>query len=89
LDADGRLAHDRVQLASEVCAETALLQPRLQDGRRIGPTPTLEESRAHCAAQLCALPQHLRSLQPATRAYRVDISDALRALALQVDASTR
>ena len=89
LDADGRLAHDRVQLASEVCAETALLQPRLQDGRRVGPTPTLEESRAHCAAQLCALSQHLRSLQPATRAYRVDISDALRALALQVDASTR
>lgn len=88
-DADGCFAHDCVELESQSGAAAPLLRPCLLNGRRVGPSAPLEESRAHCAAQLRALPQHLRSLQPATQAYRVDISEAVRALARQVDASTR
>jgi nicotinate phosphoribosyltransferase len=88
-DADGRLSRDRVQLASEPCPAEALLQPCLLAGRRVGGTPTLEDARVHCAAQLRALPQDLRSLETTTQPYRVEISEGLRALARDVDAATR
>lgn len=85
--ADGCFAHDRVQLESEPCGGAPLLRPCMREGQRIEAPTRLDESRAHCAAQLRALPRHLRSLQPTTRAYQVDISDAVRALAEQVDVS--
>jgi nicotinate phosphoribosyltransferase len=84
----GVMARDCVQLESEPGAGVPLLHPCLLNGRRVGPATPLEQSRAHCAAQLRALPQPLRSLQPAPQAYRVDISEAVQALARQVDAGT-
>jgi nicotinate phosphoribosyltransferase len=86
---DGTLRFDRVQLADEPCAGEALLQPCLVQGQRVAPAPTLDAIRAHCAAQRRALPAGLRGLLPARGAYRVEVSEALRALAREVDAATR
>jgi len=88
-DGDGRLLHDRVQLEAESCRAEALLQPCLLAGQHTAPATTLAQCRAHCAEQLHALPDGLRSLEPAAQGYPVEISDALRALAREVDAATR
>lgn len=88
-DGEGRLERDCVQLATESCDGEALLQPCLLGGRRVAQAATLDQCRARCAAQLLALPDALRSLQPAARPYHAEISEALRALAREVDAATR
>ncbi len=88
LDAAGRFAGDRVQLADEPPAGEPLLQPVMRGGQRVGPAPTLADARAHCARQLEALPAPWRTLAPADAPYPVAISDALRALADAVDAAT-
>jgi nicotinate phosphoribosyltransferase len=87
-DRQGRLAHDRVQLDTESCDGVALLQQCMRDGRPAVPAPTLEQSRAFCAAQISTLPDGLRPLSVAAKPYRVEISEALRALAKDVDAMT-
>ena len=89
LGADGRLHHDRVQLEPEPCAGRPLLEPVLRAGRLVAPLPTLDQIRAHCAAQLQCLPDALRSLAPAAPPFSPEISDALRAVAHEVDAATR
>ena len=88
VDADGRLAYDRVQLEGEPCDGQPLLLPVMIGGRRTAPPPTLEQSRVHVAAQLATLPDALRGLPDAAPAYRVEISEGLRALAREVDAHT-
>ncbi|RPH65689.1 MAG: nicotinate phosphoribosyltransferase [Burkholderiales bacterium] len=87
-DGQGRLAGDRVGLADEASDDEPLLQPCMRAGRRLPTTPTLDEARAHCAAQLARLPDALRGLEPCTARYPVEISAALRALAREVDAAT-
>ncbi|HEY0132984.1 MAG TPA: nicotinate phosphoribosyltransferase [Nannocystis sp.] len=56
-----------------------LLVPVLRDGVRVGPAPTLAESRARTLAQLQRLPPGVRALQDA-EAYPVGIDAALQAL---------
>jgi nicotinate phosphoribosyltransferase len=56
----------------------------MQAGRRLGPPPSLDETRAHARAQLDRLPDPLRRPDPAT-SYRVQIAGRLVALADQVD----
>src|SRR5574337_123469 len=80
VDANGDFACDRVQLESEPGTGQALLEPVLAGGRRVGAQPTLDQARAHCAAQLAALPAALRGLDDAPCAYRVEISPGLHAL---------
>jgi nicotinate phosphoribosyltransferase len=87
--ADGTLAGDTVARADEPLPGAALLQPALRDGRRCGPASTLAESRARCTDALKTLPPELRRLEPATSRYAVAISDALQALAREVDAALR
>ena len=87
-DREGRVSHDRVQLDAEGCDGVTLLRPCMMGGRRTAPAPTLEQSRAYCAAQLGALPDGLRRLSTAAQPYRVEISESLRALAREVDAMT-
>jgi nicotinate phosphoribosyltransferase len=87
LDPHGRLANDRVQLDTEPCDGIALLQPCMAGGHRCTPAPTLEQARAHCAAQLRSLPDALRALPTAARPYGVEISESVRALARTVDAA--
>jgi nicotinate phosphoribosyltransferase len=61
-----------------------LIEPVMRGGRRIRALPGLEEARERAAAQLERLSEPLRRLQ-ASRAYPVAVSDALRALAREVD----
>lgn len=86
-DAAGTMQGDRVQLEAEPGPGQALLQPVMRAGRRIGPVPTLEESRRLHAAAMATLPAGLRTLGPATAPYPVAISAGLRELAAALDAA--
>ena len=57
----------------------------MRGGRRVAPAPDLATIRAHAREQLAALAPGLRRLAPAPVPYRVEVSDALRALAAEVD----
>ena len=61
----------------------------MRDGRRVEPSPSLARVRAHCRAQLEALPDELKRLDPPWPRYPVSISPAVRLLADQVDARER
>lgn len=81
---DGRLAGDLLGLASEAhVGFTPLLAPVMRDGRRLHPSPPLTAIRARLLSALETLPEPLRGLAPA--AYPVTVSDALLALAQDVD----
>jgi len=87
-DDRGRIAGDHVGLLGEAVAGSPLLRPCMRAGRRSPGAPTLEQSRAHCKAELARLPDALRAFSPAPAPCPVVISDALRALAREVDAAT-
>ena len=63
-----------------------LIHPVMRGGQRITDLPDLEEARQHAAAELKRLPEGLRSLDP-TAVYPVEVSEALRNLAREVDAA--
>jgi nicotinate phosphoribosyltransferase len=88
-DADGCIACDCVQLADEPVDGRPLLAPVMRGGRRVAAAPTLADARRHCAAQLRTLPERLRSLEPVSDGYRVEVSAGLQSLAAAVDAATR
>ncbi|MDA8093828.1 MAG: nicotinate phosphoribosyltransferase [Betaproteobacteria bacterium] len=81
----GRMDHDCVTLDGDVRAGRPLLEPCMQAGRRVGPAPTLAESRALAARELAMLPDHLRGLGEGAVPYRVEISPALADLAAAFD----
>jgi len=82
---DGTLAHDAVTLESEEATGTKLLQPMMLRGKRLSASPATEALRARATRELAALPPGLRGLGQAVEPYRVDISQALRELAAQLD----
>lgn len=87
-DAEGRMARDVVRPEGERGEGLPLLQPCMRDGRRLAPAPALAELRGNHAAQLGALPPGLRNpLVAAARPHPVEISEALHALAREVDAA--
>jgi nicotinate phosphoribosyltransferase len=59
----------------------------MSGGKRLPALPTLSQTREHAATQLRELPDPLRSLDPAAP-YPVIISEELKALRDQVDASS-
>ena len=76
---DGRLAGDLLALRDEPPPDRpaeALLATVMTRGRRIAAAPSLAAIRAHCAAQVAALPEPLRRLRGAG-AYAVRYSDRL------------
>lgn len=83
-DADGRCCGDRLTLADERAEGVALIRPAMRGGRRLQPSPGLEQVREHARRQLESLPPALRGLEPAP-AYPVEVSAAVRALAATVD----
>lgn len=85
---DGTIAGDTVGLAHEAPCGQPLIQPVLRNGRRVGDLPTLTQARACAAASLASLPEPLRRLEEATTV-PVQISDALRGLAAQMDEARR
>jgi len=84
-DAEGRMAFDTVALDIEAQPGERLLNPVMLAGHRIA-ADQLAEARRRTAAQVALLPGELRLLEPASLAYRVDISSALRELTRALDA---
>jgi hypothetical protein len=56
-------------------------------GCRIGPPPDLRQVREFCAAQIRSLPRELHQLNGEPGSVSIELSDALRALAVQADAN--
>jgi nicotinate phosphoribosyltransferase len=81
---DGRMAGDVLSLATDSQAGEPLIEPVMQDGRRIGPSLSLADIRALAAHELERLPQPLRDLAPEAN-YPVEVATALVQLAAQVD----
>jgi len=81
---DRRMAGDVLSLATDSQAGEPLVEPVMQDGRRIGPRPSLADIRALAAQELEHLPQPLRDLAPGAD-YPVEVATALVQLAAQVD----
>ena len=77
---DGGVAtHDVLVLAGEKADGQALLEPVPRDGRRLpAGRGSLDDIRGHTERSLAMLPQRIRSLEPATPAYQVEISPALQ-----------
>jgi nicotinate phosphoribosyltransferase len=85
---DGKLDYDAVTLETEEASGTKLLEPVMLEGKRLAKSADTEALRARAMRELAALPPGLRGLDQAAEPYRVDISQALRELAAQVDART-
>jgi nicotinate phosphoribosyltransferase len=81
---DGRMAGDVLSTADDVHGGEALIRPVMKAGKRLGPAPSLTEIRERAAAQLAALPEGLRRLDPAAT-YPVEVSARLKALAAETD----
>jgi nicotinate phosphoribosyltransferase len=82
----GRMAGDVLTLEDDPQDGEPLLRLVMRAGRRTGPASTLGEARARAAAELRALPDSLRTLDPAPP-YPVEISPALHALTRAADAA--
>ncbi|MDJ0948383.1 MAG: nicotinate phosphoribosyltransferase [Alphaproteobacteria bacterium] len=83
-DAAGGMTADVITCDGDDQPGEPLLAPVMASGRRIGALPALADARAHAADQLARLPAPLATLA-AEPAYPVQVSQALRALADQVD----
>lgn len=82
---DGSFDHDVVALEGDAQAGTPLLVPLMRAGRRLAAAEPLAVARERAAREMARLPPQLRSLQPASVPYRVDIAPGLRALAEELD----
>jgi len=81
---DGRMAGDILSVEDDGQPGEPLIQPVMQQGRRINPRPTLADTRAHATRELERLPEPLRRLE-AGASYPVEIADTLVQLAAGVD----
>jgi nicotinate phosphoribosyltransferase len=82
--ADGRMVGDTLALEGHDKPGQPLLQPVMQGGRRLRPTPPLDEIRQHVTRELQRLPEALRRLEPGTT-YPVEVAAELVTLAADVD----
>src|SRR5262245_19452861 len=81
---DGRMAGDILSVEDDDHAGEPLIELVMRAGKRLEPSPTLAQIRARAAGELERLPEPLRRLEP-DGAYPVEVSDALRRLAAEVD----
>jgi len=84
-----RIVRDAVTLAEEAVPGEALLVEVMREGQTVAPATPLAQIRAYCRQEVQALPAPLHDLQQGTGAVPVRISDALHALAAQLDAEVR
>jgi nicotinate phosphoribosyltransferase len=78
VEQDGIAEHDVLGRRDEAVTGRPLLEPVMTAGTRLPPgRVTLDEARARASLELARLPPRLRAIQPASPAYRVDISPAL------------
>ena len=81
---DGRLAGDTLSVEDDDQQGEPLIQPVMRAGKRVSPSPTLDEIRAHAARELQRLPTPLRELKPKAT-YPVQIGEALVDLTAKFD----
>jgi len=84
-DEQGHIEYDVVTTADDAQQGEPLLEPVMQNGKRIGSPVSLVHTREYAAAQLQRLPEKLRALQEG-ETVEVRVSQALHALAKAVDA---
>jgi nicotinate phosphoribosyltransferase len=97
-DADGRMAGDRISLdrtsspaaakMSEGAGAEPLLHCVMRNGRRLAPSPSLDEIRSHTRREVERLPENLRRLEPGAN-YSVEVGEDLIKLADEVDSRAR
>lgn len=87
LGRDGRLDGDTITIEGETQPGQPLLQPVMQSGRRLTPSPSIQEIRDHARMALAELPDTLRRLEQAAP-YDVRIAETLEQLARQADRYT-
>jgi len=83
-DSAGRMHHDVITALDDLQAGEPLLIPVMRAGKRLQ-SEMLSAMRNRAAQQLARLPPRLKTLEPATDPYRVEVADALRKLASVVD----
>jgi nicotinate phosphoribosyltransferase len=81
---DGRMAGDILSVEGDKQTGEPLIRLVMRGGRRIAPSPSLAEIRAHAAHELERLPELLRLLEPGT-VYSAQVSDALVRLTAEID----
>ena len=74
---------DLLGVEGDVKEGEPLIQPVMQNGKRLRPAPSLDEIRRHAKRELQRLPDPLRALDPAMT-YPVTVADELKALAADV-----
>jgi nicotinate phosphoribosyltransferase len=82
--ADGRMAGDTLSVENDDQPGEPLIELVMRAGKPLEPRPTLDQIRTHAARELERLPEPLRRLEP-DASYPVEVSDALRRLAAEVD----
>jgi nicotinate phosphoribosyltransferase len=87
-DGEGRMRGDVLSLEDEAQGGEPLLVPVMQGGKPVAASPSLADIRARAARELERLPAPLRRLEGAAP-YPVEIGDALRRMASDVDRRLR
>jgi nicotinate phosphoribosyltransferase len=82
--ADGRMASDVLALEGHEKPGEPQLKLVMRSGKRLHPSPSLEEIRLRVKHELERLPEPLRRLEPGTT-YPVEVADDLVQLAAEVD----
>jgi len=84
-DPDGWMQGDLLSIDGDHSEGHELLVPVMKGGRRLLPAESLERSRQRALEEFKRLPEALKSLEGA-RSYPVPVSEALKNLAVEVDA---
>lgn len=83
--ADGGLGGDILSVEGDRLEGESLITPVMKGGRRLSPAESLQQSRQRALCELKRLPESLKSLEAAPP-YTVTVSEALKNLAVEVDA---
>ena len=83
-DASGRMAGDLLSLDDHDQAGEPLIHLVMKNGRRVAPSPALDETRLYAKRELQRLPENLARLAPGAT-YPVEVADDLVKLAAAVD----
>ena len=86
-DANGRMAGDILAVEGYEKAGEPLIEPVMQNGRRLRPAPSFDDMRRRATRELERLPEPLRTLEPAI-SYPVEVAEELVQLAAEVDRRT-
>jgi len=85
---DGTMRHDILTIEDDVQRGTPLIKPVMRGGKRLSPSPSIEEVRKHVSEEYQRLPANLRRLEQ-VQPYDVMVAESLRQLTAEVDRQIR